>query len=72
MAKPVLLVTRKLPEAVEARAARDYDARLDLDNAHGANWRRDRPPRPRGCASGVLWSPATALIPPASTDCRRA
>ena len=27
MAKPVLLVTRKLPEAIEARAARDYDAR---------------------------------------------
>jgi lactate dehydrogenase-like 2-hydroxyacid dehydrogenase len=29
MAKPVLLVTRKLPEAIEARAARDYDARLN-------------------------------------------
>jgi lactate dehydrogenase-like 2-hydroxyacid dehydrogenase len=28
MAKPVLLVTRRLPPAVEARAARDYDARL--------------------------------------------
>jgi len=29
MAKPVLLVTRKLPDAIEARAARDYDARLN-------------------------------------------
>lgn len=29
MAKPVLLVTRKLPEAIEARVARDYDARLN-------------------------------------------
>jgi len=32
-AKPVLLVTRKLPEAIEARAARDYDARLNPDDA---------------------------------------
>jgi lactate dehydrogenase-like 2-hydroxyacid dehydrogenase len=28
MPKPVLLVTRRLPPAIEARAARDYDARL--------------------------------------------
>jgi lactate dehydrogenase-like 2-hydroxyacid dehydrogenase len=28
MTKPILLVTRRLPPAVEARAARDYDARL--------------------------------------------
>lgn len=33
MAKPVLLVTRKLPEGMEARAARDYDARLNPDDA---------------------------------------
>ncbi len=32
MAKPVLLVTRKLPDAIEARAARDYDARLNLQD----------------------------------------
>ena len=32
MAKPCLLVTRKLPEAIEARAARDYDARLNRDD----------------------------------------
>jgi lactate dehydrogenase-like 2-hydroxyacid dehydrogenase len=29
MAKPILLVTRKLPDAIEARASRDYDARLN-------------------------------------------
>lgn len=28
MAKPVLLITRRLPQAVEARATRDYEARL--------------------------------------------
>src|SRR5579871_4800101 len=28
MAKPVLLVTRRLPPAIEALAAKDYDARL--------------------------------------------
>lgn len=32
-AKPVLVVTRRLPPAVEARAARDYDARLNPDDA---------------------------------------
>ena len=30
MSKPVLLVTRRLPGAVEARAARDFDARLNV------------------------------------------
>ncbi len=32
MAKPVLLVTRKLTEAVEARAARNYEVRLNPDD----------------------------------------
>jgi lactate dehydrogenase-like 2-hydroxyacid dehydrogenase len=32
MPKPVLLVTRRLPSAVEARAARDYEARLNPDD----------------------------------------
>jgi lactate dehydrogenase-like 2-hydroxyacid dehydrogenase len=32
MTKPVLLVTRRLPAAVEARAARDYDARLNSED----------------------------------------
>ncbi len=58
MAKPVLLVTRKLPEAVEARAARDYDARLDLDDAHGANDGDAIVRRVREVgASGVLCAP---------------
>ena len=35
--KPKILVTRKLPAAVEARLARDYDARLNPDDrAYGA------------------------------------
>ena len=32
MTKPVLLLTRRLPDAVEARASRDYDARLNSDD----------------------------------------
>jgi lactate dehydrogenase-like 2-hydroxyacid dehydrogenase len=32
MSKPVLLVTRRLPQAVEARALRDYDATLNPDD----------------------------------------
>jgi lactate dehydrogenase-like 2-hydroxyacid dehydrogenase len=38
MPKPVLLLTRKLPEAIEARAARDYDATL---NSTDDPWYRD-------------------------------
>ncbi|WP_368419570.1 NAD(P)-dependent oxidoreductase, partial [Rhodovarius sp.] len=38
MSKPILLVTRKLPAEIEARAARDYDARL---NPHDEPWFRD-------------------------------
>src|SRR6476659_176618 len=32
MAKPILMATRRLPATVEARAARDYDARLNAEN----------------------------------------
>src|SRR4029077_7592947 len=32
MAKPIVLVTRRLPAAVEARAVRDYDARLNPED----------------------------------------
>jgi lactate dehydrogenase-like 2-hydroxyacid dehydrogenase len=32
MAKPVLLITRRLPPAIEARAARDYEARFNPDD----------------------------------------
>ncbi|NKC33584.1 2-hydroxyacid dehydrogenase [Falsiroseomonas selenitidurans] len=38
MPKPVLLLTRRLPEAIEARCARDYDARL---NSADTPWYRD-------------------------------
>ncbi len=33
MARPVLLITRRLPAAIEARAARDYDVRGNEDDA---------------------------------------
>lgn len=32
MAKPVLLLTRRVPAAIEARAIRDYDTRLNADD----------------------------------------
>ncbi|MCX7375064.1 MAG: D-glycerate dehydrogenase [Alphaproteobacteria bacterium] len=38
MTKPTLLITRHLPDAIEARAARDYDARL---NTADDPWFRD-------------------------------
>ena len=38
MLPPVLLITHRLPHAVEARATRDYDARLNTDNA---GWARE-------------------------------
>lgn len=37
MTKPVVLVTRKLPDAVEARLSRDYDARLNPDDSLYSN-----------------------------------
>lgn len=33
MTKPILVVTRRLPKAIEARAERDYEARLSADDA---------------------------------------
>ena len=33
MSKPVLVITRRLPEAVEARASRDYEVRLNESDA---------------------------------------
>ena len=51
MAKPVLLVTRRLPPAVEARAVRDYEARLNPEDV------------PRGGADIVrLAQGATAIL----------
>jgi lactate dehydrogenase-like 2-hydroxyacid dehydrogenase len=58
MAKPVLLVTRKLPEAIEARATRDYDARL---NPQDAPWAKDGAEIARRAtkagAAGILCAP---------------
>jgi lactate dehydrogenase-like 2-hydroxyacid dehydrogenase len=33
MSRPILFITRRLPQAVEARAGRDYEARLSADDA---------------------------------------
>ena len=58
MLPPVLLVTRRLSHAVEARASRDYDARLNADNA---NWAMDGPEITRRAsevgAAGILCAP---------------
>jgi len=69
--KPVLLVTRQLPPAIEARAARDYDARL---NPTDAPWYRDSAEiirRAAGadailCAAGDAMGPATLTALPGS------
>jgi lactate dehydrogenase-like 2-hydroxyacid dehydrogenase len=58
MAKPVLLATRRLPPAIEARAARDYEARLNA---------RDTPRTPADIirladgADAILCCPAEKL-----------
>src|SRR5246127_5290455 len=58
MAKTVLLVTRKLPQAIEARAAQDYDARL---NPQDAPWATDGAEIARrateASAAGILGAP---------------
>lgn len=53
MHKPTLLITRHLPEAIETRAARDYDARL---NTADDPWFRDGAEiaRRAGGAAGIL------------------
>ena len=64
MAKPILLVTRKLPEAIEARAAQDYDARL---NPQDAPWATD------GCEIARRATEVSAAgILGAAGDCGRA
>lgn len=74
MSKPVLLLTRHLPPAVEARAARDYDARL---NTEDAPWYRDGAEITRRatesnaagilCAAGDPMNAATIAALPPST-----
>ncbi|MBY0329212.1 MAG: D-glycerate dehydrogenase [Acetobacteraceae bacterium] len=62
MAKPVLLVTRTLPAAIEARAARDYDARLNADDAHWAAGGAEIARRAAGCcAAGILGAAGDGL-----------
>lgn len=73
MQKPVLLLTRRLPAAIEARAARDYDARL---NSEDAPWSRDGAEIARRateagaagilCAAGDPMNAATIAALPAS------
>ena len=58
MTKPILLVTRRLPPAIEARAARDYDARLSPDDAKVTG--ADILARAEG-ASAILCCPAERL-----------
>jgi lactate dehydrogenase-like 2-hydroxyacid dehydrogenase len=58
MTKPALLVTRRLPEAVEARAAREWDARFNQDD-HPVRG-EDVPALAEGCAA-VLCCPAERL-----------
>jgi lactate dehydrogenase-like 2-hydroxyacid dehydrogenase len=62
MAKPILLVTRKLPERVEARAARDYDARLNPDDTRWATDATEIVRRVREVgATGILCAPGDRL-----------
>jgi lactate dehydrogenase-like 2-hydroxyacid dehydrogenase len=73
MSRPVLLLTRKLPEAIEARAARDYDAKL---NSADEPWYRDGAEIARRaaavnaagilCAAGDPMNAATIAALPAS------
>ena len=58
MIKPILLVTRRLPPAIEARAAQDYEARLSPDDAPVTA--ADILARAEG-ASAILCSPAERL-----------
>jgi lactate dehydrogenase-like 2-hydroxyacid dehydrogenase len=62
MAKPVILVTRKLPEAIEARLAEVFDARL---NPEDALWGRDGAEiaaRAKACgAAGILCAAGDAM-----------
>jgi lactate dehydrogenase-like 2-hydroxyacid dehydrogenase len=58
MTKPILLVTRRLPPAIEARAAHDYDARLNATDAPATG--ADILARAEG-ASAVLCCPAERL-----------
>jgi lactate dehydrogenase-like 2-hydroxyacid dehydrogenase len=76
MPKPVLLLTRKLPAAIEARAAQQFDARM---NPEDAPWFRDGAEIARRateagaagvlCAAGDPMNAATIAALPASVRC---
>ena len=59
MPKPVLYITRRLPPAVEARAARDYDARLNSD---------DHPVDAAGILAGAAGADAVLCCPAERLD----
>ena len=59
MTRPVLYVTRRLPPAVEARAARDYDARLNPD---------DHPVTPAELLAGAAGADALLCCPAERLD----
>ena len=62
MAKPVLLITRKLPEAIETRAARDYDTRLNPQDAPWARLGAEIVRRAREAgAAGILGAPGDSF-----------
>lgn len=56
--RPILLVTRRLPDAVEERAARDYDARLNRDDSSRS---ADALVSLAAGAGGILCCPAEKL-----------
>ncbi len=62
MEKPVLLVTRRLPPAVEARAARDFQARLNSEDRPIAG---NELPRLATGAAAILAAPTDRLDAPA-------
>ncbi len=62
MEKPVLLVTRRLPPAVEARAARDFQARLNSEDRLIAG---SELPRLATGAAAILAAPTDRLDAPA-------
>jgi hypothetical protein len=72
MAKPILLVTRKLPEAIEARAAQDYDARLNPQDAPWVDGAEIARRAMEASAVGILGLPGIASIPSASMPSRLA
>jgi hypothetical protein len=73
MAKPVLPVTRKLPEGIEARVARDYDAPLNRKTRSGRRT-GTRSPAARGRpAPRAFWALlGIDSMPSASMRCRPA